>query len=55
MPDFKLPNAKEIINTRNRIIHGYDSVTKEFLWSLVIRHIPALKVDVERILSDADV
>lgn len=33
-PDFNLPNAKAIINTRNRIIHGYDSVKPEFLWGL---------------------
>ena len=30
--DFPLPNARDIINTRNRIIHGYDSVQPEFLW-----------------------
>lgn len=34
------------MNTRNRVIHGYDSVTTEFLWSLIIKHIPALKKDV---------
>lgn len=49
---FDIPNAKDIINTRNRIIHGYDSVETEFLWGLVIRHIPALKTDIERIISD---
>ena len=31
-PDFPLPNARAIINTRNRVIHGYDSVTLEFLY-----------------------
>lgn len=51
-PDFPLPNAREIINTRNRIIHGYDSVKPEFLWSLIIRHIPALKEDVIKLLAD---
>lgn len=50
--DFPLPNAKAIIDTRNRIIHGYDSVKPEFLWGLVIRHIPQLKKDVERILAE---
>jgi len=50
-PTFEIPNAKEIINTRNRIIHGYDSVEKEFLWGLVLRHIPQLKKDVERIIT----
>ena len=52
-PDFNLPHAKEIINTRNRIIHGYDSVTPEFLWSLIIKHIPILKADIKRILQNA--
>ena len=51
-PNFELPNAKAIINTRNRVIHGYDSVTTEFLWSLIIRHIPTLKKDVENILAN---
>lgn len=50
-PNFVIPNAKAIINTRNRVIHGYDSVTTEFLWSLVIKHIPALRKDIEDILN----
>lgn len=51
-PDFPLPNARAIIDTRNRIIHGYDSVKPEFLWSLVIRHIPELKKDIERLIAE---
>lgn len=51
-PEFQLSNAKAIINTRNRVIHGYDSVTTEFLWSLIMKHIPALKNDVENILTN---
>lgn len=50
-PAFSLPNARAIVNTRNRVIHGYDSVTPEFLWSLIINHIPALKRDVEAIIA----
>lgn len=51
-PEFQLTNAKAIINTRNRLIHGHDSVTTEFLWSLIMKHIPALKNDVENILTN---
>ena len=51
-PSCIIPNAREIINTRNRIIHGYDSVESEFLWGLVIRHIPLLKKDIERIMGE---
>ncbi len=49
--DFPIQNAKAIINTRNRIIHAYDNVKPEFLWGLVIRHIPELKKDIEKIIS----
>ncbi len=47
-----IPNARAIIDTRNRIIHAYDNVQPEFLWSLVLRHIPELKKDIERILDE---
>lgn len=53
--DFPLPHAREIINTRNRIIHGYDSVQPEFLWSLVLKHIPALKEDVNLLLKEFNI
>ena len=46
-----IPNARAIIDTRNRIIHAYDNVQSDFLWSLVIRHIPELKKDIERIIT----
>lgn|GEM_PF-240993 len=42
-PDFQVPHARAIINTRNRVIHGYDSVTPDFLWTLIMNHIPVLK------------
>ena len=47
-----IPNARAIIDTRNRIIHAYDNVQPEFLWSLVIRHIPELKKDIEQIIVE---
>lgn len=51
-PSVEIPNARAIIDTRNRIIHAYDNVQSDFLWSLVIRHIPELKKDIEMIISD---
>lgn len=46
-PLFEIPNGREVIATRNRIIHAYDNVQADFLWTLVLRHIPELKKDVE--------
>ena len=51
-PSFPIPEGKEVIKTRNRIIHAYDSVRPEFLWGLVIRHIPVLKKDIERLIQE---
>lgn len=51
-PSVEIPNARAIIDTRNRIIHAYDNVQPAFLWSLVVRHIPDLKKDIERIIRE---
>ena len=50
-PTIVLDNARDIIGTRNRVIHSYDNVTPEFLWSLVINHIPKLHRDVAELLK----
>ena len=48
---FVIENAKNIVSTRNRIIHGYDKVSDELIWSIVINHIPKLKVEIEELLK----
>jgi uncharacterized protein with HEPN domain len=34
-PDFQTKNAKNIIGTRNRIIHSYDNISDEVIWTRV--------------------
>jgi uncharacterized protein with HEPN domain len=46
-----IQNAKNIIGTRNRIIHGYDSVSDALIWSIVINHLPKLKIEVNQLLN----
>ncbi|MBC8172387.1 MAG: DUF86 domain-containing protein [Chitinophagales bacterium] len=46
----ELPNSRKIVDTRNRIIHGYDSVSDNIIWTIVISHLPALKIEVEKLL-----
>ncbi|MDR2407195.1 MAG: DUF86 domain-containing protein [Bacteroidales bacterium] len=41
--DIQITNARKIVDTRNYIIHGYDSLTADILWSIVINHLPVLK------------
>lgn len=50
--DFQINNARQIIGTRNRIIHGYDRVSDDMIWSIVINHLPKLKTEVEQLLAE---
>jgi len=44
---FRFENIHKIIGTRNRIIHGYDSVSDDLIWSIVINHLPPLKEEIQ--------
>lgn len=33
-----LSNSRKIVDTRNRIIHGYDTVSDEIIWGIVIQY-----------------
>lgn len=46
-----LTNSRQIVDTRNRIIHGYDTVSDEIIWAIVINHLPKLKTEIEALLN----
>ena len=50
-PTFLIENAKKIIGLRNQIIHGYDSVSDENIWSIVTVYLPKLKTDIESLIK----
>jgi len=50
-PNIRISDSRKIVDTRNRIIHGYDSVTADVLWLIVNRYLPILQVEVEQLLS----
>jgi uncharacterized protein with HEPN domain len=50
--NFKLENAQKIVGTRNRIIHGYDKISDDLVWSIVINHLPRLKKEVKSYLGE---
>ena len=51
-PDIKITNARKIVDTRNYIIHAYDSLSSDILWSIVINHLPLLKTEVEELVKE---
>jgi uncharacterized protein with HEPN domain len=49
---FELENVLNIIGTRNRIAHGYDKISDDLIWSIVINHIPKLKEEITSKLEE---
>lgn len=49
---FKIEDAQNIIGTRNRIIHSYDNISDEVIWTIVCRELPKLKIQVEKFLNE---
>lgn len=47
-----ISSSRKIVDTRNRIIHGYDSVSDDVIWGIVIRHLPILQTEVQTLLED---
>ena len=41
---------QDAINTRNRFIHGYDTVDYDVVWQIATRELPALIAALERAL-----
>lgn len=50
-PNIQITNSRKIVDARNYIIHGYDSLSADILWSIVINHLPKLKTEVENLLQ----
>lgn len=47
-----ISNSRKIVDVRNRIIHGYDSVSDDVIWGIVIRNLPVLQKEVEELLGE---
>lgn len=43
---------RQIIATRNRVVHGYFDVDLNILWNVAIRDVPDLASQVKRIVTD---
>ena len=51
-PNIAIASSRKIVDTRNFIIHAYDSLKPDILWGIVINHIPLLKREVETLLAE---
>lgn len=51
-PNIEITNSRKIVDTRNRISHGYDSVSDDIIWAIVIRDIPKLTIEIDNLLDE---
>lgn len=50
-PDIPVTSARRIVNPRNYLIHGYDILREDLIWSIVVNHLPLLKREVSALLN----
>ncbi|UMY65451.1 MULTISPECIES: DUF86 domain-containing protein [unclassified Flavobacterium] len=51
-PEIPISNSRKIVDARNRIIHGYDDVSDDVIWGIIVNNLPVLKSEVTRLLPD---
>jgi uncharacterized protein with HEPN domain len=49
--NFPIENAKNIIGTRNRIIHSYDNISDDIIWTIIVRELPQLKKQIDLLIG----
>lgn len=49
-PKIKISNSRKIVDARNKIIHGYDEISNDVIWGIVVNNLPVLKNEVESLL-----
>jgi len=51
-PEIKITNARKIVDTRNRIIHGYDTVSEDIIWAIVSNDLKKLRQEIKNLLEE---
>jgi len=49
----RVPELRQIVGLRNRVIHGYDAVDDEIVWDIVLHKLPRLQALVAELLAEA--
>jgi uncharacterized protein with HEPN domain len=49
-PEINITNSRKIVDTRNKLTHGYDDISNVQIWNILINHLPTLKVECIQLL-----
>jgi uncharacterized protein with HEPN domain len=50
-PNIQISDSRKIVDTRNRIIHGYDVVSDDVIWLIINKSLPILEQEVRLLLK----
>jgi uncharacterized protein with HEPN domain len=50
-PGVQISESRKIVDTRNRIIHGYDSVSDDVIWLIAIKYLPILEKEIKELIE----
>ena len=50
-PNLPITASRKVVDTRNFVIHAYDSLNPDILWGIVVNHMPLLKQEIEALLN----
>lgn len=45
----QINNAEKIMGTRNRIVHEYDNISDEVIWTIIVKELPKLKAEISEL------
>lgn len=48
----KITESKSIVGLRNQVIHSYDNISDENIWSIIINHLPILKKEILNLITE---
>jgi len=54
-PEIKISGSRKIVDTRNRIIHGYNNISADVIWLIITRDLPVLEKEVEYLLKEGNI
>ena len=47
--NIEIKNAQKRIGTRNRISHEYDNISDEVIWTIILKELPQLRIEINEL------
>lgn len=45
-----IADSRKIVDARNKLTHGYDEIENVLIWNIIIKHLPVLKKEINKLL-----